>query len=269
MKRADLQSLDLVSPDYVIAHALVQKARGRKPSMSFRGIRNPNKALCRARAEMSRNLLLKFDAFDTAMKLTGVSYKESEATSAIGVGLFIGANNLKRQVLSSLDDTHYLTTLTEYLRIAKEEEFEIVLEVPFLGYDHKQESLFVLFNKADGILLCFDTYGGKKVNGGHFYYNWIPNGSWREASCFTSSGGFHEIDGHLIWSGDHDCREALRAHLAGLRDHGKFVTPWKDQPFLWLLHYMDTKVEGYDHKAITESRIGQFPDEIKNAIRPA
>lgn len=267
MKRADLQSIDRVSPDYVIAHALVQKARGRKPSMSFRGIRNPNKALCRARAEMSRNLLLKFDAMDAAEKLTGMSYKASEATSAIGMGLFIGANNLKGQVLNSLNDTHSRTTLAEYLRIATEEGFDIVLEVPFIG-NHAEEKLFVLFNQADGILLCFDTYGGDKVNGGHFYYNWIP-GDWREVYQFTSSGGFREINGHLIWSGDHDCREALRAHLAGLRDHGKFVTPWKEQPFLWLLHYVDTKVEGYDYKAINQSRIDQFPDEVKNAVRPA
>ena len=268
MKRADLQSIDRVSPDYVIAHALVQKARGRKPSMPFRGIRNPIKALCRARAEKNKNLLLEFDAFDAAEKLTGMSYKESEATSAIGMGLFIGANNLKTRMLSSLDDTHNSTTLTEYLRIAKEEGFEIVLEVPFAGHDQKQEKLFVLFNKADGILLCFDTYGGNKVNGGHFYYNWAPNGSWREAHQFTSSGGFREIDGHLIWSGDHNCREALRAHLAGLRDHGKFVTPWKVQPFIWLLHYMDTKDEGYDYQAINESRIAQFADEVKKAVRP-
>ena len=237
--------------------------------MSFRGIRNPNKALRRARAEKNRNLLLKFDAMDAAEKLTGTSYKDSPATSAIGMGLFIGANNLKRQVLSSLDDTHSRTTLPEYLRIAKEEEFENILEVPFTGRDDKREKLFVLFNRTDGILLCFDTYGGDKVNGRHFYYNWIPNGDWREAYRFTSNGGFREINGHLIWSGDHDCREALRAHLAGLRDHGKFVTPWKVQPFLWFLHYMDTEDKNYDYKAITGSRIDQFPDEIKKVIRPA
>ena len=269
MKRADLQTIDPVSPDYVIAHALVQKARGRKPAVSFRGIRNPNKALCRARAEKNRNLLLEFDAIDAAEKLTSTSYKDSSATLAIGIGLFIDANNLKRRVLSSLDDTYSRTTLAEYLRIAKEEGFEIVLEVPFTGHDNKQVKLFVLFNKADGILLCFDTYGGDKVNGGKFYYNWTPNGSWHEAYQFTSSGGFREINGHLIWSGDHDCKEALRAHLAGLRDHGKFVTPWKVQPFLWLLHYMDTKVDGYDYKAITKSRIDQFADKVKQAIRSA
>src|SRR3989344_8873281 len=103
MKRADLQTIDPVSPDYVIAHALVQKARGRKPAVSFRGIRNPNKALCRARAEKNRNLLLEFDAIDAAEKLTSTSYKDSSATLAIGIGLFIDANNLKRRVLSSLD----------------------------------------------------------------------------------------------------------------------------------------------------------------------
>lgn len=164
---------------------------------------------------------------------------------------------------TDLDDTHFQTTLSEYLRIAKEEGFEIILEVPFVG-DHTEEKLFVLFNRKDGILLCFDTYGGNKINGGHFYYNWTSNGNWREAYRFISSGILRD----LIWSGSHDCRENLRAHLAGLRNHGKFITPWKEQPFLWLLHYVDTKAEGYNYKALNESRINQFPIEVKNAIRP-
>jgi hypothetical protein len=35
---------------------------------------------------------------------------------------------------------------------------------------------------------------------------------------------------------------------------------------MWLLHYMDTKVKGYDYKAITADRIAMLPEDVRTAI---
>jgi hypothetical protein len=66
-----------------------------------------------------------------------------------------------------------------------------------------------------------------------------------------------------------DCREAIRYYLGKMRETGTFLPVWENRPFLWLLHYMDTKDEGYDYKAITASRIAQLPEHVRNAITPA
>jgi hypothetical protein len=41
---------------------------------------------------------------------------------------------------------------------------------------------------------------------------------------------------------------------------------WIRQPFLWLLHYGDTKVAGYDFDEINQQRIAMFPTEVQEAI---
>jgi len=69
-----------------------------------------------------------------------------------------------------------------------------------------------------------------------------------------------------IWSGDHDCREAIKFNISQLKENGTFVKNWIKPPFLWLLHYMDTKVEGYDHEAITMERLKKLPEHVVEAM---
>lgn len=221
--------------------------------------------------------LLNFDALAEAEKIRGTSYKEDNATSMLGLALQFDKVQSLRAALDARDDTKLSETVSNYLRIAQSEGFEIVLQLPFTGRwrggVERQETLYVLFNAKEGILLKFDTYNSKDVNGGKFYYNWRPNPgveTWR----VTSSGGWHGTGEDSYWVGDHDCREALRHHLAKLRQNGAFLTPWRDMPFLWLLHYMDTKdaeggsllYNGYDYKAITAERIAMLPDFVQVAI---
>lgn len=269
MRKSVLAKVQRGTSEHVILHAKFQRSRGRNPSMSFRGILNPREALKLAIKEHARDSWLNFDGIAFAEKLMGVSYKENEDAAKLGMFMSISGNKIKKNILEDLDDTAFGTSLDEYLRIAQEEGFEIVLKEPFLGrgFNGKsvKETLFILFHKADGILLRFDTYQGNGVNGGDFYYNWIPKGehNWK----VLSSGGYSKIDGELIWIGHHDCREALRCHISKLRDYGTFVPSWKEQPFLWLLHYMDTKDPGYDYKKINAERIAALPKFVQSAIR--
>tara|TARA_R110000851_G_scaffold47424_2_gene115155 strand:- start:9388 stop:10257 length:870 start_codon:yes stop_codon:yes gene_type:complete len=70
-----------------------------------------------------------------------------------------------------------------------------------------------------------------------------------------------------IYSGNHDCREAIKFNISELLKNGTFVKKWKEQPFLWLLGYMDSKVEGYDYKKITEERLNRLPKFVLDCIR--
>jgi hypothetical protein len=171
----------------------------------------------------------------------------------------------------------------------------------------RDNKFFVCWH-PDAILLVYDTFnGGATRNSADMYYNWKPHTDyWRAQRRVTANGSWHWVeqpglppepawadrydkDGKRldlprvaeidrvrraafeqagIWCGTHDVREAIRHKLALLRQHGQFVCPWVKQPFLWLLHYMDTKVEGYDYKAIADARIAMLPRHVRATITP-
>jgi hypothetical protein len=191
-------------------------------------------------------------------------------------------NALKKAAMLVTGDTTFSNSLDRYLAIANEIGFKVVLELPFSVkqcFDelHRNERLFVLWH-TDGILLVFDTYEGNRVNGGHFYYNWLAN-ERGDRQGVTSSGGYvlpsgkrwQDVEGeNLVWAGDHDCREGLKFHIRQLRKYGKFLPKWEQRPFLWFLHHGDTanKQYGeYDSSKINEERIALLPLEVQEAIR--
>jgi len=69
-----------------------------------------------------------------------------------------------------------------------------------------------------------------------------------------------------IYGGYHDCREAIKFKINQLLDNGRFVKKWVERPHLWLLHYMDTKVDGYDSYQITKERISKLPKFVTDCI---
>jgi hypothetical protein len=65
-----------------------------------------------------------------------------------------------------------------------------------------------------------------------------------------------------VWSGSHDGREAIKNNIKMLAENGEFLKNWLDVPFLWLLHHMDTKAEGYDYETINKERISKLPPHV-------
>lgn len=217
--------------------------------------------------------LLTFDPLSAAEEVTGHSYKNDEATGLIGMLIAMHHGEIKNQHLTELDDTVLSNDLDRYTRIITELGFEQVLDVPFdaPGWNDddpvRHEHLYI-YARRDGLLLCFDTYDSVRVNGGKVYYCWKPNPDCERWNC-TSSGGMYEAeDGTRYWAGDHDCREALRHNLQKLQDNGSFLPQWPigNGIFLWLLHYQDTKQQGYDYKAINEERLALLPDWVRLMI---
>ena len=113
--------------------------------------------------------------------------------------------------------------IKEHIESIEKFGFKKVLEVPF-ECDDNSDTFYVFFLEEYGILLEFDAYGGKSVNGGNFYYEWIPEND--HAVIYTSTGGFHKVNEQNIWIGSHDCRDHPVSDILGLASAGKFVTPW-------------------------------------------
>jgi hypothetical protein len=221
--------------------------------------------------------MLDYDALNEVERTTGRSYKDDEGAMALGFLLHVAHNSALDRALSDRDDTCLQNQLDRYQRIIGEEGFELALRLPFTSpFPEKvDEALFIYFHPTDAILLVFDTYGSDRVSGGKFYYNWRTN-QRGYPSCITSSGGWNAVPEssrewmpQWVWAGDHDCREALRHNIRGLREHGTFVNPWTHRPFMWLLHHADTKVPDFDYKAINAERIAMLPEHVRKAIAGA
>jgi len=216
--------------------------------------------------------VLKFDPIDTAEKMMGGD--RSDASMFLGLALAMENNEQKERVLNASGDTHFSTTLDQYISIVQGIGFEQVLCIPFVGEKWgketaPQEKFFVFFDKSRSILLTFDTYNSGKVNGGKFLYNIKPNNEKSFYNVISSGGYTKDSDGNYVWVGDHDCREAIKHKIARLEENGQFLTKWLERPFLWLLHYMDTKDKNYDYRAINAERIAMLPDYVQEAITPA
>lgn len=222
---------------------------------------------------MGTQELLNFDGIAFAEEITGKSYKNDKGTDLLGIAMLMANNKAKLKHLQDMKDTTMSCSLEEYLAVVDALGFELVLDLPFTapGWNKEDSPVnehFFVFAHRDGILLNFDTYQGNRVNGGHFCYCWKPTVEkidYRIISC----GMFYENESDgMYWGGDHDCREALKHKIETLRSHGEFMKKWPADSniFLWLLHYRDTKVEGYDYRAITKERITMLPVWVQDMI---
>jgi hypothetical protein len=220
--------------------------------------------------------LLRLDALSEAEKLTGQSYKDDPTTEAIGFLGHMALCEAQHQVLIAADDTTMSNEVERYDRILLSEGFQLVYSEPFVGTGYggrnnppaTDEALNIWWHN-DGLLLVYDTFGGANhhVNSAKVYYNWKPTNRDNFWS-FTSSGGPLTEDG--VWPGDHDARQGLRLILHNLRAHGRFLSPWQAEQWLWVLHYMDyrdSSVAGFDSRTLTAKHIAALPEHVQAAIK--
>jgi hypothetical protein len=100
------------------------------------------------------------------------------------------------------------------------------------------------------------------VSKAKFYYNWRPHHPERGFDMSILSTGHYRKDGAgVLWVGHDQCREALRHRLAMLRERGRFVTPWIEQPWLDFCHY----AESYQ-PAVAMLRLASLPEHVRVAM---
>ena len=210
--------------------------------------------------------LLSHDSLHEAEKLAGKSYKEDLDVARLGMVLGMQKNEETKAMMYLTKDTHFSQTLAEFKEVLVDMGFKevYVCDIPEGSYS-KGDKFYIYWN-PEGLLICFDSYNGNtSVNGGSCYFNYAGD---RDAMFQCSNGFAGEVDGVNVYSGHKDVREGLRFTLNQMKENGKILDKWIERPFLWLLHYMDTKVEGYDYKKISEERIAQLPKEVQEAITP-
>jgi hypothetical protein len=207
--------------------------------------------------------MLSFDALNAVEVITGKDYKADDDTTWLGIALMHEDSRNKEAALLARGDTTFMNDTSRYLTVIEGAGFERCLEQTFVGGEGEER--FFIYARRDGLLLSFDTFGAKHINGAKVYYNWRPSDGV-ERHRLTSSGGF--AADRKTWIGDHDAREALLYKMDRLAAFGELVCPWIERPFLWLLHYMDTKSPGYNHRAINEARIALLPQWVRDMITP-
>lgn len=202
---------------------------------------------------------LSFDAFSAAEEITGKSYKTDTDTETLGVALHMMHGQSKKELLRAAGDTYWAMPLPEWLAVVKDMGFKEIFSMPIPG----TKDTFLMF-WMPGILLKADTYlDGKSLNGATAYFNFKGP---RRAMNGGSSGHAGMIDGQDVWDGSRDAREGFRFAITQMQEAGELLPVWVKPPFLWLLHYMDTKTEGYDYQAINAERIAMLPADVQAAI---
>lgn len=220
--------------------------------------------------------ILRTDPIVEAERATGKSYKDDEATLLLGLLNGMSHGERKHQALTAAGDTSMRTSFPDFLSILEAEGFEKVHEHTFIGTGNiggEQPETYTVWWRPDGLLATAESYhmGPQHpvaVNSAKVYYNHRyrrGEGYWPAGSGSHIETGDPEIN---IIIGDSDIREGLKHTLATFIEHGEFLVPWVERPFLWLLDYSQTMIPGYGYKAISEAVIASFPAHVRAAITP-
>ena len=198
---------------------------------------------------------------------SGKSYKTNSESENLEM-MFSAMNHgaLKAESLRNHGDVCWGMALDEYIKTVVDYGFEQVLCDVFTSDKWNHEDRYFIFWHPKGLLLSFDTWGGKSVNGGKVHYNWKPETENRHR--YTSSGSY--CDG--IWCGDHDCREGLIANMTAMESAGEFLPVWWHCPRLWLLSYADHEtccsgpIHTWTSGEKTAERVSRLPEHVRHAI---
>ncbi len=204
---------------------------------------------------------------------SGKSYKTNREAENIAMMFHaMNHNALKAESLRNQGDVSFGCDVAEYLRIVSAFGFEQVLCDEFTSEKWGHQDKYLILWHPAGLLLAFDTFMGKSVNGGKVYYNWVPSPDVTNRFRYTSSGHYTHSG---VWVGDHDCREGLVSNMTAMMNAGSFLTEWEQQPSLWLLSYNDRTETNYfstpkgewPSTKITAERISRLPEHVQKAIR--
>lgn len=155
-------------------------------------------------------------------------------------------------------------SINEYLGILSELGFELILEEAIAL---TKDKLWILWRQ--GVLLFTYSYNGNQICNTSVYLNYQKRSNVNSYDIlWECSYGGNDTDIGLVYDVQKDVRQGLRHFIDTLQKSGTILEQWKVRPFLWLLSYADTKIEGYDYEAINEARIAKFPEHVRNAITP-
>jgi hypothetical protein len=219
--------------------------------------------------------LLRFDSLSAAGEITGRSYKDDPATSALGLALHMDHAAAKAAALQSTSDSWFGISWAAMEALWADLGFTRVLLMEFdaQGISEQCTEQFIVYWHPDGILGYAESYDATHVNRADIFYN-VRSASWGDNWDARSSG---RIVGDDVWVGNHDVREGLRYKIARLRDSGQFLNPWIESPFLRLLTRVewrsmedvgDWREQSAARERLSGARIARLPEIVRAAISP-
>jgi hypothetical protein len=159
-----------------------------------------------------------------------------------------------------MDTTMYMS-LEDYLKVLESRGFREVLKAPFVGRTWRglrwqpQDDVYLVYWRSP-IIVAFDTFGMRWVNGGYVWYNWMSR-----KGKFHLESSYWINDNLLI--GQHDCRVDFLRTLDMLEKDGNFISPWVEHK-LWLVNYVE-RYEG-NNELVTKNRLALLPQEIRECV---
>lgn len=194
--------------------------------------------------------VLAYDGLADAERLTGASYKDDEATMALGMFLHMGSADMKRSLMRETHDTHHSMDWHYARSVIADLGFTIGHVGVFAGTNGQQEQ-FILAHSPRGLIFAesYNWPGRSSTNSLRFYFNFryqdFDDKFWLHASGHVIKDRYDQ--GERIWTGDHSNLDGLRFWISEAEEHGEFVTPWIERPsWVSLTTYADSSAPGVD-----------------------
>jgi len=136
------------------------------------------------------------------------------------------------------------------------------------------DNIFIIAaHRTDGILLTTHSHthrkGNKCTGRTHLFFHWLamPEIKHHEKFIFASRGP--DISGRFrVYKFDADDVSSLIERLELLRSsEGRFVNPWPQPEFIWLLSHEDEKaVTDRNFAKVNKERLAQLPDWVREFV---
>ncbi|URP22282.1 hypothetical protein SEA_BIG4_249 [Microbacterium phage Big4] len=229
--------------------------------------------------------LLSFDPLGAAEDITGLSYKEDDATQGLGF-LFLQENaKAKEEALTANQDTHWNVKFLDTVDIVLDLGFRLVYAQAIRDTTRYGDGKLVHWQAfwRDGILLVIESYGDR-LNKANIYYNWRTHTgetTWPDWTLGLSGGWSRRTrigngvtydteipDDPWTLCVSSDVREGLRHKLGQIESLDGYVLPeWYVRPFMYLVSYAEKHDENSDdYKTLTREKIERFDPVVRDII---
>lgn len=219
--------------------------------------------------------LLRQDSLAETEKIFGDKHwsQFDEQEQAFSMVKFMFDNERKIEHLKSIGDTYFNMPWNDFIILIKDygfiEGLRYNFEAPKHGFINEPDRIeeAILFYHPSKSLILWATSFGNNINGGKVY-GMAEYEDWKTC-CKVLSGCSHGNNGEdkNILHFDYDIREGLIHTLNKIASNLRLLPKWQGRkPFMWFLDYAEEKVDGYDYKAITRSKIERCPKELQDII---
>jgi hypothetical protein len=213
--------------------------------------------------------ILQHDSIAETEKKLNKNWQEFNGFENFGMfGNFIRDNQIKENHLKSIGDTYFNMSWSEFKNKLESYGFILGLKYDIVHEDNVDE-VIIYYHKEKGLIIYADSYFNKKnINSGHLCGE-IQANSKEDCNVihnWMSTGGCINKD-NLIFETEQDVREGLFHKLSMLESAGKFLPIWTNKNrFLWLVDYVENKVENYNYKKISHDKIMKCPKELQEIV---